>query len=273
MIENLVQGIHDEVARSRNLAQASVRPSGTTARQLASMERDVLRKLQIEPASEVLEIGCGIGLFSLPLARAAARYVGIDFAPEAARRADGRLRAAGLGERAEVVCRDILAPADDRPIGCFDRVLMYAVLHYARSEEEAVGFLRATVDSLAVGGVALIGNVPLGDLEVDWPSTAGGWMRRAFGAARWLAKEGVGSVPLTRRWKAQWMAESTLRRIAPGDDFPDARLPQGYTLSLTTLSVERWLETIDARLAYGWKLPAPGVPLAAGRADLIVRKW
>ncbi|MGA9315377.1 MAG: hypothetical protein WBV77_12185, partial [Solirubrobacteraceae bacterium] len=49
-----------------------------------------------------------------------------------------------------------------------------------------------------------------------------------------------------------------------------ARLPANYTLVLTTMAVERWLTTLDSGLTYRWALPAPSVPLAPGRADLII---
>jgi SAM-dependent methyltransferase len=140
MSNNLVRDIHDVVASSKDLAEASIRPSGTTRRELRAMERDVLRKLQLERGTSVAEIGCGIGLLGLPVAERAARYVGLDFAPLAVAVATERLGAAGLSDRASVLCIDALSVAEEEldRLGRFDRVLMYAVLHYARNEQEAM---------------------------------------------------------------------------------------------------------------------------------------
>ena len=65
-----------------------------------------------------------------------------------------RLAEAGLADRARAKCIDVLEAGDDelRALGRFDRVLMYAVLHYARSDREAVRFLQVAVDLLAPRG-------------------------------------------------------------------------------------------------------------------------
>jgi SAM-dependent methyltransferase len=272
---NAVRDIHDEVADSDNPVEASVRPPGTTHREMEAMRCDVLNKLRLAPHMDVVEIGCGIGLLGVPVAKRARRYVGLDFAPRAVRVANERLRDAGVGERARALCMDVLQVEDDdlRGLGRFDRVLMYAVLHYARSEQEAVLFLRRAVDLLAPGGRALIGNVPLGDLQADWPASARsprGLLARMFAVGRWVATPGTAPVPLTRRWKARRVVETALKTHSSVNLFAPARLPANYTIALTTASVERWLGTTGVELTYHWELPAPGVPLAPSRADLIV---
>ena len=190
MSDNLVRDVHDAVAGASNLAEASVRPPGTTDRELAAMERDVLAKLKLQPAMSVLEIGCGIGLLGVPIAGRVTRYVGVDFAPRAVEVANQRLREASkLAERALVRTLDLLS-ADDGEIeslGRHDRVLMYGVFHYARSEDEALQFLRSTLDLLAPGGRALIGNIPLEeDLRTAWtpaPRSAQGVLGARVAAA------------------------------------------------------------------------------------------
>jgi hypothetical protein len=62
------------------------------------------------------------------------------------------------------------------------------------------------------------------------------------------------------------------RNRAAGESFALARLPPDYTLPLTTAGVERWLTSLEGNLTHHWELPAPGVPLAAGRADLIIER-
>jgi SAM-dependent methyltransferase len=275
MSDNPVRDVHDAVADSHSPAQASVRPPGTTSRQLAAMKRDVVRKLALRREMSVVEIGCGVALLGVPVARRAARYVGLDFAPRAVEVAADRLRGVGRGDRARALCIDVLMAGrtELQALGSFDRVLMYAVFHYARTEQEAVLFLQRTLDLLAPGGRALIGNVPLDDLQVDWtpPDVAPqGLIARVMTVLCWLIRPGAGAVPLTRSWKARRIVETTIRIRSSGEQFAPARLPPNYTLSLTTAAIERWLATLEGDFVHHWELPAPGVPLAAGRADLII---
>jgi SAM-dependent methyltransferase len=273
--DNLVRDVHDAAASSDNPVEASVRPPATTPREMLAMERDVLRKLRLHPELSVAEIGCGIGLLGVPIAERTARYVGLDFAPQAVQAANERLRAAGAGNRASAICVDIL-DVDGKELqllGHFDRVLVYSVLHYARTESEAVRFLQCTIDLLAPRGRALIGNVPLDDLQADWTASEPapqGLVARLLAAARWAARSGTAPVPLTRRWKVRRAVETMLKRRSPAGRFAPARLPSSYTISLTTATVDRWLSGFESDFIHHWQLPAPGVPLAPGRADLII---
>jgi SAM-dependent methyltransferase len=273
--DNLVREIHDAVARSSSPVEASVRPPATTPRELRAMQRDVLRKLRLSAGASVAEIGCGVGVLGVPIAQSSARYIGLDFAPRAVDVANERLRAAGVGERAHALCLDVLSVSRQalRELGCFDRVLVYAVLHYARSEREAVRFLQSTVDLLAPGGRALVGNVPLEDLQIDWVSSESAPRapaQRLLETTRWLSSAGAGAVPLTRRWKVRRVIATALHIRRGAESFSLPRLPSNYVVPLTTTAVERWLGTLEGSFAYHWELPAPGVPLAHGRADLIV---
>ena len=221
------------------------------------------------------ESGCGVGLIGVSVAEHAARYLGLDFSPQAVRVANERLRAAEVGDRARALCVDALAVGDREleALGRFDRVLVYAVLHYARSEREAVRFLQLTVDLLAPGGRALVGNVPLDDLQVDWTAPdpdPQGLVARVIAVARWVMSPGTAPVPLTRRWKARRVVETMSKFRSPAESFAPTRLPPNYTPPLTTAAVECWLGSLEGDLTYHWELPAPGVPLVVGRADLII---
>jgi SAM-dependent methyltransferase len=302
------------------------------------MRSDVLRKLRLSRGMSVAEIGCGVCLLGVPLAERASRYVGLDFAPRAVEVANERLRAAGVGDRARALCIDMLSITDEdlERLGRFDRVLMYAVLHYARSEQEAVRLLRRTVDLLVPGGRALVGNVPLEDMAAGWTNDGQpprGPLARLILAGGWAANGGT-AVPLTFRWKTRRTIEVIVkaaglraadltvagrkvanlraagrhvagRKVAnpraagrhvagrkvpdlsgasleaanlksasrrSPDAFPPVRLPANYTLALSTAAVERWLAMLDADVTHQWRLPAPGVPLAPGRADLLISR-
>jgi 2-polyprenyl-3-methyl-5-hydroxy-6-metoxy-1,4-benzoquinol methylase len=274
--DNLVRDLHDAVAGSDSLAEASVRPAGTSGRELRALRHDALRKLRLAPGLSVVEIGCGIGLLGVPVARRARCYVGLDFAPHAVAVANSRLRAASLAPRARAICVDVLKVDSEelKTLGCFDRVLVYSVLHYARTEAEALRFLQSTVELLAPRGRALVGNMPLEDLRVDWPArkTPGGLPVRMLAATRWAAKRGTAPVPLTRRWKLRRLLEMALKARSSAERFAPAQLPSGYTIALTSATVERLLATLGEELAHHWELPAPGVPLASARADLIISR-
>ncbi len=278
MSGNLVREIHDAAARSPDDVEASVRPVGTTPRQLRTMIREVLRRLDVGPCASVLEIGCGVGVLGVPIARRAATYVGLDFAPQAVEVCQARLADAGLGGRARVICLDVLtaSDADLRALGSFDRVLMYAVLHYARTDAEAKRFLECTVALLAPGGRALVGNVPLEDLEADrapTSPTSATLFSRVASWLRWVAAPAHPPVRLSRAWKIRRILESlVLSGASRTRSFTPVRLPTNYTMALTVDDVERWLAAVEGSPRYRWLSPGPGVPLASGRADLIIER-
>ena len=276
--ENFVRRIHDSVAASDNLAEASVRPPETTPRQICQMQRDVVRKLRLQPNSSVLEIGCGVALLGVPIVHSSARYVGVDFASQAVDRANRRFASARLEARAEARCMDVLAsPAAFRELGTFDRVLMYAVFHYARDEMEPKTFLKRAGDALTPGGRALIGSIPLKDLRATLPhfDTAQRSLgRRLLEVTFWTIRPERAALEPTRRWKLRWMLESVVssRLASPVGAFAPAHLPANYTLSLTTELIEGWLAAMSDEIGYHWEMPAPGGPNAVGRADLVLTK-
>lgn len=194
MSENSVREIHDAAPHSRDHVQASVRPDRTMPRQLRAITSEVLHKLDVGPRTSVLEIGCGIGVLGVPVARRAAAYVGFDFAPQVVEVCQTRLADAGLGR-------------------------------------------------------ALVGNVPLEDLEADrapTSSTSATLFSRDPSWLRWAAAPAHPPVLLSHAWK--------IRRI------------------LKALDVERWLAAIEGSLRYRRLSSGPGVPLASGRADLIIER-
>jgi SAM-dependent methyltransferase len=280
--DDLVREIHESVAASDNLAEASVRPPETTRRQIRLMQRDVVRKLQLEPDTSVLEIGCGVALLGVPVALSSARYVGVDFAPEAVVRANQRFAGARVEMRAKAQCMDVLVSAASfRRLGTFDRVLMYAVMHYARDEAEARTFLKRASDALNPGGRALIGNIPLEDVKATFPRPAATKVphaKRLLDVAMWTVRPERSAVRQTRVWKMRWVLESSVRsRLGSrsGGTFDPVELPPNYTLPLSAQMIDQWLAAMPNELDHHWEVPSPGVPLAAGRADLVMtrRDW
>jgi SAM-dependent methyltransferase len=186
----------------------------------------------------VIELGCGTGVLGVPIARRAGAYTGIDVSREAVVVLRARLPAA------DIRCLDVIRD-DLTELGTFDRVLVYATLHYVTSEDEGALFVRKAVGLLSPGGVALFGNLPLP--YADLPHTV---MQRAAGIA--------------------W---SIARRLSRPQSRPQVGgiIPMGYCLALTRPLIEGWLREIPAT-RWRWLAPRLGTPMQRTRADLVVEK-
>jgi 23S rRNA (uracil1939-C5)-methyltransferase len=63
--------------------------------------RRAMTLLAPQPGERIADMFCGLGNFTLPIARAGARVVGVEGSPELVRRATGNALANGLGDRVE----------------------------------------------------------------------------------------------------------------------------------------------------------------------------
>jgi len=210
------------------------------------MVADVVDKLEVTSSVDVVEIGCGTGVLAVPLAGAARSFVGVDFSAEALDALRQKLHREGLVERTELVELDVLhAPADAvRALGSFDRVLVYATLHYVSDDAELERFLDRAVGLLGPAGIALFGSLPIADAPVA--------RRRLAGSAY-------------RIWRR--VGQRVRRRSAR----PSPALPPGTTVELTVAKVERWLAG-RPDLQATWLAPRVGTPMFSRRADLVVRR-
>jgi SAM-dependent methyltransferase len=280
---DLVRKLHDEAADDSNVAVASVRPFGTTRFELWLMARDASRKLRVDRKSRVLEIGCGVGAVGLPIARRASTYVGIDIADRALDVFRERLAAAGLGDgRASLRSVDFAAAPNQtvESLGRFDRVIAYAVLHYIATEAEGRTFVARALAALEPGGRALLGNLPLVDLQDELESGTGpsrghvGRLVAAFAAALRPARPNAVGVVATRRARVANLlftrALVWLRPVISGAQMAPRSLPPGTTLELSKDLVEGWLGHAAVPTHWEWLAPGAGTPLAVGRADLLV---
>src|SRR5829696_626009 len=77
------------------------------ARTLGRRDVPFWRNLALQAGGPVLELGCGTGRISLPLARAGVPLTGIDRSPAMLAYARGRLRRARLVDRIHLVQGDI----------------------------------------------------------------------------------------------------------------------------------------------------------------------
>jgi 2-polyprenyl-3-methyl-5-hydroxy-6-metoxy-1,4-benzoquinol methylase len=279
----VVRDLHEEVADNPNLAVASVRPLGTTQFELWMAGRDVSRKLGVDRGTSVLEIGCGVGVIGLPVARRASRYVGVDMAEAALDVFRRRLAHARLPQSCTGLCAlDFVAAPDETicSLGQFDRVLAYSVLHYVGSDAAGRRFVARALAALEPGGRALFGNLPLSDIARELESTPAsrrGSFRKAAamlaGALTRGTPNAVGMVESRRIRLANLVfggVRSALGPLMPGARFAPRSVPPGSVVDLTTPLVEAWVHEAPVPVRWHWLTPAAMTPLSRGRADLLV---
>jgi SAM-dependent methyltransferase len=110
----------------------------------------------VRPGMQVLEPGCGMGYFSLALARMVGpegRVLCLDIEPRAVRRLERRARKAGLDDR--IIAR-ACEPRDlglDDCAGRIDRVVLMHTLHEIEALPE---FFRQVRELLASGGLVFV---------------------------------------------------------------------------------------------------------------------
>jgi SAM-dependent methyltransferase len=68
---------------------------------LGPYERTFLERAGIEPGSEVLDFGCGVGLLAVPLARQGCRVLACDFSENMLEQTRANARSAGVGDLVE----------------------------------------------------------------------------------------------------------------------------------------------------------------------------
>ena len=118
------------------------------------------RRLAERTGGPVLELGCGTGRVSVPVARAVERVVGIDRSDAMLRQARRRLRRGRVGDRLHLVRGDIRSLPFRRP-GPFRLVMApYGVLQSLVRDRDLRETLRAVFGALRPGGRFAIDLVP-----------------------------------------------------------------------------------------------------------------
>ena len=112
----------------------------------------------LERSHSVLEVGCGTGNYTVPVAHNCARTVAVDASPEMLRYVRERLDQEGLSG---VETRLERLPGGLGPAQSFDGTLAIGVLNYIKDIESA---LRSLASSLKPGGWAVF-NVPARSVE------------------------------------------------------------------------------------------------------------
>jgi SAM-dependent methyltransferase len=127
---------------------------------------DVAGKLDLQVSDSLLEVGCGIGKILLPLSDQVTTAAGIDH-PTVLRK---------LKERApEQPIKPIGGNFLDLDVhACFDKVLVYSVLHCLTNVAEAELFAAKALSLVRPGGRLLLGDIPNRDLKARFLASAKG---------------------------------------------------------------------------------------------------
>lgn len=111
--------------------------------------RALSRWLPLAAGRRALDVGSGVGRWSLRMAAAGAEVTGIDLSPTMAERARARARTAGLEERCRFLALDVATLALDAE---FDFVLSVTVLQHILDPERFDAALARLAAHLAPGG-------------------------------------------------------------------------------------------------------------------------
>lgn len=108
---------------------------------------------ELAPGSRVLDLGCGTGVYALPLAQAGHSVTAIDLVPAHIDQLKGKIRP---GMRIQAEARDAQAALDALPDVSFDQVLCLGPMYHLRAEAERVKLLSGCRRVLKPGGRVFI---------------------------------------------------------------------------------------------------------------------
>jgi cyclopropane fatty-acyl-phospholipid synthase-like methyltransferase len=117
---------------------------------------DIVRKLEINSKSSLLEIGCGVGLLLTPLSCKVTRAVGVDH-----EQCIDKYKEFGVPNNVELIPGrwPLIELAET-----FDCVVVYSVMHYMKDPKEAFQFIDKALLSLKNNGKLLLADIPNSDM-------------------------------------------------------------------------------------------------------------
>lgn len=141
-----------ELIYARDPAASGWNPAAVDGEILALVFQ-LLAAARIQPPAQILELGCGMGNLTLPLARAGFRMDGIDISPTAVRQAAHRAAAQGLDASfwTADITREPLTRGGRKYAAILDGLFWHCVVG---SDRQAV--LRSVAGALQAGGVFLV---------------------------------------------------------------------------------------------------------------------
>jgi ubiquinone/menaquinone biosynthesis C-methylase UbiE len=206
------------------------------ARTLGRRDVPFWRNLARHTGGRVLELGCGTGRISLPLARAGIDLIGIDRSGPMLERARARVRRARLTERVQLVRGDIRAVPFDGP--SFSMVMApYGILQSLLRERDLAATLQEVRRVLQPGGTFGL------ELVADLPS----WQeyRKRLSLKGWRHRRGGAHVTLI-----ETVRQDRARRLTIFDqEFIErhgrSRRTHRFALTFRTLSIPQMARRLE----------------------------
>jgi SAM-dependent methyltransferase len=206
------------------------------ARTLGRRDVPFWRNLALHSGGRVLELGCGTGRISLPLARAGVDLVGIDRSGPMLDRARTRVRRAKLTDRVQLVRGDIRSVPFDGPR--FAMVMApYGILQSLLRERDLVATLAEVRRVLQPGGTFGL------ELVADLPS----WQeyRKRLSLTGWRHRRGGAHVTLI-----ETVRQDRTRRLTIFDqEFIErrggSRRTHRFALTFRTLSIPQMARRLE----------------------------
>lgn len=163
---------------------------------LTKVTEAVLEAASVRPGDRVLDLGCGTGQLSLPMAAEGAEVLAVDISPAMV----ARLEEEATDLKGKLEARACPIEDLDLPAGSFDMVVSSYALHHLRDGEKAEA-VRKAFSWLRPGGRLLIADMMLGrgashadrvvvaaKVKVLVRMGPGGWWRIAKNAVRFTLR-------------------------------------------------------------------------------------
>lgn len=119
--------------------------------------KDICSKIPLSRYDVVLDVGCGTGLLTIPLAQKCKYVYALDAGKKILETLEENCKKRGLSNVAfcEGLTTDL--PFEDK---FFDRVIMYAVIHYLENEKQIEKCIRELIRVCKAGGYILVAEIP-----------------------------------------------------------------------------------------------------------------
>lgn len=136
-------------------------------RHMPTVLENVKKKLKISHDDTLLDIGCGLGLFLIPLSFFCKNIIGIDHK--------------NFIHQIKIYFKffksENLIPGNFLKLKLkkkFDKILIYSVVHYLSSEKEFQKFIFKALNLLKKKGTMMVGDIPIQEYEKAFFNTAEG---------------------------------------------------------------------------------------------------
>ncbi|MHB9857126.1 condensation domain-containing protein [Streptomyces sp. YIM S03343] len=127
--------------------------------EMREWREDTLEQLRAQQAARILEIGCGTGMFLLPLARECEEYWGTDLSPAALGYVREQLSAPAYADTGVTLHERQADDFTGIPEGRFDLVVLNSVVQYFPDADYLRRVLDGAVRALRPGGRIFVGDV------------------------------------------------------------------------------------------------------------------